>query len=107
LNKKIYTITRRKVFNEDPDLRRQVRKASVSVMSNIAEGFERNNSTGRLKIEECQGFPEVGAFGFVISLRKGLLDGHLLEEGDPNHLDSVHRIRTSVLKIEVHPNCYN
>ncbi|MBK7384530.1 MAG: four helix bundle protein [Flavobacteriales bacterium] len=44
LNKKIYTITRRKVFNEDPDLRRQIRRASVSVMSNIAEGFERNNN---------------------------------------------------------------
>ena len=44
LNKKIYTITRRKIFNEDPDLRRQIRKASVSVLSNIAEGFERNNN---------------------------------------------------------------
>lgn len=44
LNKKIYTITRRKVFNDDPDLRRQIRKASVSIMSNIAEGFERSNS---------------------------------------------------------------
>ncbi|MBL0129207.1 MAG: four helix bundle protein [Flavobacteriales bacterium] len=44
LNKRIYTITRRKVFKEDPDLLRQIRRASVSVMSNIAEGFERNNN---------------------------------------------------------------
>ena len=41
INKTIYAVTRRKIFTEDVDLRRQIRKASVSCMSNIAEGFER------------------------------------------------------------------
>lgn len=44
LNHRIYTITRSKQFEEDPDLRRQIRRASVSILSNIAEGFERNNN---------------------------------------------------------------
>jgi|JI10StandDraft_1071094.scaffolds.fasta_scaffold580929_2 four helix bundle protein len=44
LNKKIHAITRGKVFNDDRDLRWQIRSASISVMSNIAEGFDRNNN---------------------------------------------------------------
>ncbi len=43
-NKKISAMTRRKIFDQDPDLRRQIRRSSVSCMSNIAEGFERNNN---------------------------------------------------------------
>jgi four helix bundle protein len=42
LNKKIYLITESNEFKRDFDLARQIRRASVSVSSNIAEGFERN-----------------------------------------------------------------
>ena len=42
LTQKIYRITNEKKFEKDFDLRRQIRKAMVSVTSNIAEGFERN-----------------------------------------------------------------
>ena len=41
-NNDIYIITNNKFFKEDFDLRRQIRRASISVSSNIAEGFERN-----------------------------------------------------------------
>ena len=41
LNKMIYSITSQKEFNSDYALKDQIRRASVSVMSNIAEGFER------------------------------------------------------------------
>jgi len=44
LTKAIYEITRSGVFAKDFDLVRQIRSASVSIMSNIAEGFERGNS---------------------------------------------------------------
>lgn len=44
LTKTIYEITRSKVFATDFDLVRQIRRASVSVMSNIAEGFERGSN---------------------------------------------------------------
>jgi four helix bundle protein len=43
LNKEIYRITATHAFNEDKGLRNQIRRSSISVMSNIAEGFERLN----------------------------------------------------------------
>jgi len=37
----VFEITRRQPFAEDEELRRQMRAAATSIMSNIAEGFER------------------------------------------------------------------
>ncbi|MCX6825066.1 MAG: four helix bundle protein [candidate division SR1 bacterium] len=42
LTNRIYEITRSDNFNKDRGLRDQIRRASVSIVSNIAEGFERN-----------------------------------------------------------------
>lgn len=44
LTNKIYEITRQGLFTKDYGLRDQLRRASVSVMSNIAEGFERGTN---------------------------------------------------------------
>ena len=41
-NKLIYIATKQGKFSNDFDLIRQIRRASVSISSNIAEGFERN-----------------------------------------------------------------
>ena len=41
-NKRIYEITENLGFKRDFDLVRQIRRASISISSNIAEGFERN-----------------------------------------------------------------
>jgi four helix bundle protein len=41
LVKAIYCLTAKTKFNKDYGLREQIRKASVSVMSNVAEGFAR------------------------------------------------------------------
>lgn len=41
LAREIYTVTNDGKFSRDFGLRDQIRRASVSVMSNIAEGFER------------------------------------------------------------------
>jgi four helix bundle protein len=41
LTKQIYDITRTGQFSKDFGLKDQIRRASVSVMSNIAEGFDR------------------------------------------------------------------
>ncbi len=41
----IYRVTAESRFAGDHDLRRQIRRAAVSVMSNIAEGFERYSRT--------------------------------------------------------------
>ena len=41
-NKRVYQITESDVFKKDYDLVRQIRRATISISSNIAEGFERN-----------------------------------------------------------------
>src|SRR4030043_671338 len=41
LTKNIYKVTKQGDFFKDFGLRDQIRRASVSIMSNIAEGFER------------------------------------------------------------------
>lgn len=44
LTKKIYDCTKRRGFDKDFGLKDQIRRASVSAMSNIAEGFERGGN---------------------------------------------------------------
>jgi four helix bundle protein len=44
LSKKIYKISKNKDFRRDFGLRDQIQRASVSVMSNIAEGYERDSN---------------------------------------------------------------
>ncbi len=41
LNRLVYGISRQAAFAKDFGLRDQIRSASISIMSNIAEGFER------------------------------------------------------------------
>lgn len=41
LTKRIYSLTRQGGFERDYGLRDQIRRAAVSVMSNLAEGFDR------------------------------------------------------------------
>jgi four helix bundle protein len=41
LTKRIYRISREGIFSKDFGLSGQIQRASVSIMSNIAEGFER------------------------------------------------------------------
>jgi four helix bundle protein len=40
----VYSLTNKPVFSKDFGLRDQVRRASVSISSNIVEGFERSNN---------------------------------------------------------------
>jgi four helix bundle protein len=44
LNKEIYQLTNRNEFSKDFALRDQIRKASISISSNIAEGFGRKTN---------------------------------------------------------------
>ena len=41
LTKRIYAVTRQADFAKDFGLKDQIQRAAVSIMSNIAEGFER------------------------------------------------------------------
>jgi four helix bundle protein len=42
ITKEVYFVSNREKFGRDFGLRDQIRRASVSIMSNIAEGFERD-----------------------------------------------------------------
>ncbi len=44
ITKEIYDITAKKEFSRDFGLRDQIRRAIISVSSNIVEGFEKNNN---------------------------------------------------------------
>lgn len=44
LNKFIYDITSSEKFSKDFALANQIRRSSISIISNIAEGFERNGN---------------------------------------------------------------
>ena len=44
LVKKVYAITKKDVFSKDYGLNDQIRRASISTMSNIAEGYERDGT---------------------------------------------------------------
>lgn len=44
LNVKVYQLTINETFSKDFGLKNQIRNASVSISSNIAEGFERNGN---------------------------------------------------------------
>ncbi len=44
LTKRIYELTRHPAFARDYNLNYQIRKSAVSIVSNIAEGYERNNN---------------------------------------------------------------
>lgn len=43
LTKEVYQVTRKDMFTKDFGLAGQIQRASVSIMSNIAEGFDRSN----------------------------------------------------------------
>jgi len=45
----IYEVTRQNAFSRDFGLASQIQRAAVSVMSNIAEGFERSTKVGFLR----------------------------------------------------------
>ena len=52
-NKRIYQITENLNFKKDYDFVRQIRRASISISSNIAEGFERNTDKEFIRIKDA------------------------------------------------------
>ncbi|WP_010134400.1 four helix bundle protein, partial [Ochrovirga pacifica] len=89
LNKLIYQITSKTNFSKDFDLVRQIRRASISVSSNIAEGFERQSNKEFSRFL----FIAKGSIGEVRSQMYLALDIGYIDETDFN------KIKKSVLEI--------
>jgi four helix bundle protein len=50
LTRKVYALSKKEPFSRDFALRDQIRRAAVSAMSNIAEGFERGGTKEFIQI---------------------------------------------------------
>ncbi|MGH7274623.1 MAG: four helix bundle protein [Nitrospiria bacterium] len=73
----IYAMSRKGDFAKDYELRDQIRRASVSVLSNIAEGFERGSNTEFIQFL----YIAKGSVGEVISQLYVAMDqGYVLEK---------------------------
>ena len=85
LTKQIYRITKVGEFYRDFGLREQIRRASVSIMSNLAEGFERG---GRSEFHQFL----VIAKGSCAELRSHLyvaLDANYIDEETFNNIRAL------------------
>ena len=82
LTREIYTITNNRSFLRDSGLVDQIRRACVSVMSNIAEGFERSGT------KEFKHFLSMakGSAGEVRSHLYVAFDQGYMEKGTFDHL---------------------
>jgi four helix bundle protein len=93
LTKNIYSLTKNKYFIKDFGLRDQIQRATVSIMSNIAEGYERDNNKEFIKF---LGYSK-GSVGEVRSLLYVAFDQEYISETDFNHLkESAVNISTQI-----------
>jgi len=76
LTKSIYTITGQKYFSKDYGLKDQIQRASVSIMSNISEGYERDSNKEFIKF---LGYSK-GSVGEVRNLLYVALDQEYISE---------------------------
>lgn len=72
----VYAATRMKPFSSDLGLKEQIQRAAVSVMSNIAEGYERDNNREFVKF---LGYSK-GSVGEVRSLLYVALDNGCIDQ---------------------------
>lgn len=81
----IYKITSNSNFSRDYGLRDQIQRAAVSVMNNIAEGFERNNNKEFLKFL----LYSKGSVGEVRSISYVAKDLNYISEESFNEIKSL------------------
>jgi four helix bundle protein len=107
----LYEVTRRGAFARDLGLARQIQRAAVSIMSNIAEGFERR---GRREFQQFL-FTAKGSCAEVRSQLYVAFDIGYLEESDFRRLlaqaEEVGRVvgglRASVEKLGNEPRSFS
>ncbi|MFH1702455.1 MAG: four helix bundle protein [Nitrospirota bacterium] len=89
LTKQIYLMTKRESFSKDFGLREQIQRSSVSIMSNIAEGFERGSR------------PEFHKFIVIAKASCAEVRSHLYVAFDVGYINNEEFNSISSLAIEV------
>ncbi len=89
LTREVYAMTNLGTFAKDFGLRDQIRRAAVSVMSNIAEGFER------------RGNREFARFLSIAKGSAGEVNSQLYVALDQNYIEPIVFERLSKLTIEL------
>jgi four helix bundle protein len=86
----VYEATRDFRFERDPDLRRQMRRATVSIMSNIAEGFDGGSDR------------EFGRFLMMAGRSATEVQSHLYVALDQGYLsaDRIQRLREEATRVK-------
>ena len=81
LTKQIYMVTSQGTFAKDYALKDQIRRASVSIMSNIAEGFERSG-TGEFNqfLSTAKGSAGEVRSQLYVALDQGYITNNAFEE---------------------------
>ena len=96
LSGKIYTVTRLKPFRQDEGFCDQIRRAAVSVVSNIAEGFERRSSNQFLHfLDIASGSAGEVRAQLYLALDVGYVDNAQFQEA----FDDVTRITQMLTKL--------
>jgi len=93
LVKEVYALTRRPAFARDWGLSDQVRRASVSIMSNIAEGFERGSNVEFIQFL----YIAKGSCGEVRAQLTVAQDQEYVTEGECERLSDTCRIISGML----------
>ncbi len=82
--KTIYTLTNNDAFKKDFALKDQIRRASISIMANIAEGFSRNSDKEFLRFLDISR----GSLSETLSHLYVSLDQNYINENEFNTLSS-------------------
>jgi len=85
LNRCIYRVTRAGAFAKDFGLRDQIRRASISILSNIAEGFERGGDKEFIQFLSTA----KGSCGEVRAQLYAALDEQYLTQGEFDQLNKL------------------
>jgi len=81
LTELVYLITKESIFYRDKGLREQIRRASVSVMSNIAEGFGRGGKREFIQfLSIAKGSVTEIQSHLYVALDMGYINQHIFEK---------------------------
>ena len=93
LVKMIYTLTNKELFSKDFGMRDQIRRASVSTMANIAEGFD---CESKIEFARFLGIARRSAVEVQSILYAALDTGHINQEEFDLHYEQARKAKALI-----------